>query len=122
MIRFAPRCRAGAFLLAAGLSAASLSAQGASLPQPLELRVPKPPTVARAEGGSFLVYELHLTNLGPDTLVLKRVEVVMPDTGKAMGLSTFLPDDRTDPEKSARECGRLMVERPMSRLPPPRAS
>ena len=87
MTRFAPRCRAGSCLLAACLSGASLSAQGATLPLPLELRVPKPPTVARAEGGSFLVYELHLTNLGADTLVLKRVEVVTPDTAKGAALS-----------------------------------
>ncbi|MBL9201055.1 MAG: lytic transglycosylase domain-containing protein [Opitutaceae bacterium] len=32
----------------------------------------------------------------------------MPDTAKAMGLSTFLPDDRTDPEKSARAAARYL--------------
>jgi len=30
----------------------------------------------------------------------------MPDTAKAMGLSTFLPDERLDPEKSARAAAR----------------
>jgi membrane-bound lytic murein transglycosylase D len=32
----------------------------------------------------------------------------MPETAKAMGLSTFLPDERTDPEKSARAAARYM--------------
>ena len=32
----------------------------------------------------------------------------MPETAKAMGLSTFLPDDRTHPEKSARAAARYL--------------
>ncbi len=32
----------------------------------------------------------------------------MPDTAKAMGLSTFLPDERTDPEKSAHAAARFL--------------
>ena len=32
----------------------------------------------------------------------------MPETAKAMGLSTFLPDDRTDPAKSARAAARYL--------------
>ncbi len=32
----------------------------------------------------------------------------MPDTAKAMGMSTFLPDDRTDPEKSAHAAARYL--------------
>ena len=32
----------------------------------------------------------------------------MPDTAKALGLSTFLPDDRTDPEKSAHAAARYL--------------
>lgn len=33
---------------------------------------------------------------------------LMPDTAKALGLSTFLPDERTHPEKSARAAARLL--------------
>jgi membrane-bound lytic murein transglycosylase D len=33
---------------------------------------------------------------------------LMPDTAHSLGLSTFLPDDRTDPEKSARASARLL--------------
>jgi membrane-bound lytic murein transglycosylase D len=33
---------------------------------------------------------------------------LMPDTAHGLGLSTFLPDDRTDPEKSARATARLL--------------
>jgi membrane-bound lytic murein transglycosylase D len=32
----------------------------------------------------------------------------MPDTAKSLGLSTFLPDDRTSPEKSARAAARYL--------------
>ncbi|MDF2775359.1 MAG: peptidase [Geminicoccaceae bacterium] len=52
------------------------SAQGAALPPPLELRVPKPPTVATGESGSFLTYELHVTNFAPQQMTLKTIDVV----------------------------------------------
>jgi len=55
-------------------SASSLWAQ-ASLPPFLELRVPKPPTVATAEHGSFLAYELHVTNFAAQPMTLRRIEV-----------------------------------------------
>lgn len=32
----------------------------------------------------------------------------MPDTARALGLSTFLPDDRTDPDRSARAAARYL--------------
>jgi murein DD-endopeptidase len=47
----------------------------AQLPPFLELRVPKPPTVATADGSSFLVYELHITNFTLQPLTLQRIEV-----------------------------------------------
>ena len=34
----------------------------------------------------------------------------MPDTAKSMGLSTWLPDERTDPEKSARAAARYLKQ------------
>lgn len=34
----------------------------------------------------------------------------MPETAKEMGLSTFLPDERTDPEKSARAAARYLKQ------------
>ena len=34
----------------------------------------------------------------------------MCNTAKAMGLSTFLPDERTDPEKSARAAARYLKQ------------
>jgi membrane-bound lytic murein transglycosylase D len=33
---------------------------------------------------------------------------LMPETARGLGLSTFLPDDRTDPKKSARAAARLL--------------
>lgn len=58
----------------------ALAAQ-ASLPPFLELRVPKPPTVATGGGESFLAYELHVTNFAPQTMSLTKVEVAMGDGG-----------------------------------------
>lgn len=55
------------------------AAQGAQLPPFVELRVPKPPTVASGDGASFLAYELHVTNFTPGTLTLRRVEVLGED-------------------------------------------
>lgn len=48
----------------------------AQLPPFVELRVPKPPTVATAEKGSVLVYELHVTNLEPRPLTLRKLDVI----------------------------------------------
>ena len=56
--------------------ARALHAQGATLPPSLELRVPKPPTVATAEGGSFLAYELHVTSFGAQPVSLKKIDVI----------------------------------------------
>jgi hypothetical protein len=53
-----------------------LRAQRAALPPGVEVRIPKPPTLGRGDGKQFLVYELHVTNLQGDTLVLKRIDVL----------------------------------------------
>jgi murein DD-endopeptidase MepM/ murein hydrolase activator NlpD len=63
-------------LLLAAVPATVAAAQGPSLPPFLELRVPKSPTVATAEGGSFLAYELHVTNFMAQQITLKKVDVV----------------------------------------------
>ncbi|HET9012381.1 MAG TPA: M23 family metallopeptidase, partial [Gemmatimonadaceae bacterium] len=66
---------AGSFTSA---SVATARAQ-AMLPPPLELRVPKAPTVATGAEGAFLAYELHVTNFGAQPLTLRTVEVITAD-------------------------------------------
>jgi murein DD-endopeptidase MepM/ murein hydrolase activator NlpD len=51
----------------------------AQLPPFVEMRVPKPPTVASGNGTTFLVHELHVTNFQPAAITLRRVEVVSGD-------------------------------------------
>jgi hypothetical protein len=43
---------------------------------PLEVSVPEAPTVATALGRSHLVYEVHLTNFGAESLTLDRLDVL----------------------------------------------
>ena len=75
-MQFSAAPQATAFLMClALLPAGGVAAQGTALPPSLDLRVPKPPTVARADGKSFLVYELHVTNFGGQPVTLQRVEV-----------------------------------------------
>ena len=76
-----------AWLGLAWFAPCALYAQGAILPPPLELRVPKPPTVAAAEGGAFLAYELHVSNFSAQILTLKRVEVLTTDATPELLLS-----------------------------------
>src|SRR5437016_2000902 len=59
-----------------GTLAGSVAAAQAILPPSLELRVPKPPTVGTGETGSFLAYELHVTNFSAQSMTLKRVDVL----------------------------------------------
>ena len=77
----APRYAAARLALAGlGASASAVTARGqAQLPPPLELRVPKAPTVAHGVDGAFLAYELHVTNFGAQPLTLRAVEVVSTD-------------------------------------------
>lgn len=63
-------------VLLVAMSPARLVAQGVQLPPALEMRVPRAPGLARAEGASFLVYELHVTNLSPQPMSVKRVDVL----------------------------------------------
>jgi murein DD-endopeptidase MepM/ murein hydrolase activator NlpD len=52
------------------------AAQGVQFPPFLEMRVPKAPTVANAENGAFLTYEVHVTNFTPQPATLKKLEVM----------------------------------------------
>lgn len=74
-------------LLAGGVRGATGAAQGAALPEALELRVPKPPTLAAAEGGSFLAFELHVTNLAAKAITLRKVEFARADPSRRVVLS-----------------------------------
>lgn len=67
--------RLGLFVVVALAYASRVHAQ-AQLPPAIEMRVPKPPTVARGDGKRVLIYELHVTNLMRDAIVLKRVDVL----------------------------------------------
>jgi hypothetical protein len=68
----------GSILAAA---ASSLAAQSASLPPSVEIRIPKPPTVAHVNHRAVLAYELHVTNFTRDTLTLSRVDVLADTVG-----------------------------------------
>jgi hypothetical protein len=61
--------------LAIGVAPAAAQAQLAS---PMELRIPKPPTLATVDGAGILAYELHLTNFTAQPLTVRRVEVLEP--------------------------------------------
>ncbi|MDQ6831665.1 MAG: M23 family metallopeptidase [Gemmatimonadota bacterium] len=72
---------AGAGMVACTATARSSAAQ---IPPSIEFRVPKAPTVAVGDSGAFLSYELHVTNLSPDSLVLRRVEILDGTSGKTL--------------------------------------
>ena len=68
----------GAFLLFAVFvlwGASPTLAQSSARPSPVEVVVPKPPTPVIIEGERVLVYELHITNFGPSSLTLTRIQV-----------------------------------------------
>jgi murein DD-endopeptidase len=62
-----------------GLTTAVSLRADAQFPPSIEFRVPKPPTLAAGDSGSFLAYELHVTNITPALMQLKRVEVLDGD-------------------------------------------
>jgi len=72
-------CLTTAFLATFGavLAAPELAAgQGATLPPNVEIRVPKPPTIAPLDGRRVLIYEIHVTSFLRDTLALRRIDVL----------------------------------------------
>ena len=59
-----------------GAPSAPLAGQAALLPPSIEIRTPKAPIVARLDGRDVLIYELHVTNLGAQPLILRHVDVL----------------------------------------------
>lgn len=71
----------GIGLLGFAIAPAALAQSSISFPPFLEMRVPKPPTVANGENGPFLAYEVHVTNFTPQPVTLKKLEVLSsPDS------------------------------------------
>jgi len=70
--------RALPLAVCAAAAALVLSARDAhgQIPPSVEFRVPKTPTVAVSDSGSFVGYELFVTNLTPSPMTLRRVEVL----------------------------------------------
>jgi hypothetical protein len=63
-------------VLVAANPPAAFAQTSISFPPFLEMRVPKPPTVAASETGPFLAYEVHVTNFTPQPVTLKKLEVM----------------------------------------------
>jgi len=80
------RLVAACFLVGAAASAAAAGAQ-TQIPPSVEFNVPKPPTVAISDSGAFLSYELHVTNLTPAAMYLRRVEVLDASHASVFALS-----------------------------------
>ena len=81
---------AGSFciaLLAADISMSAATAQ-AQLPPFLEMRVPKPPTIGTGERGSFLTYEVQVTNFTPVPFTIKKLEVMSAAADKPVLFSS----------------------------------
>jgi murein DD-endopeptidase MepM/ murein hydrolase activator NlpD len=58
---------------------AARAAVAQQIPPSVEFQVPKTPTIAVSDSGSFIVYELHVTNLTAAPMTLHRVEVFDAD-------------------------------------------
>jgi hypothetical protein len=88
------------------MSAVGTFAQG--LGPPVEVRIPVPPTPAKANNQTILTYELHVTNFLPSEITLNQVDVFGQD-GAASPLASyreanlanaiFQPAARTAPDK-----------------------
>jgi peptidase M23-like protein len=75
-------------VLVAANPPAAFAQTSISFPPFLEMRVPKPPTVAASETGPFLAYEVHVTNFTPQPVTLKKLEVMAsPDQRVVFTLS-----------------------------------
>lgn len=87
--------------------------QGRPIPSRAPALVPKLRAIFAAEGvPPEIVWlaeaESSLNPVARSPVGAKGLFQFMPETAKAMGLSTMLPDERTDPEKSARAAARYL--------------
>jgi murein DD-endopeptidase len=76
-----PNTLRSAIILAASAMLCVSGGVRAQIPPSVELRVPKAPTVARADAGAFLAYELHVTNLTPNVFTITGVDVLRGPVG-----------------------------------------
>ena len=60
------------------------AAQQIAFPPPVEVRIPKPPTITHGGGQSVLPYELHVTNFSRQPLTLQRIEVLNAESGASL--------------------------------------
>src|SRR5437868_1812372 len=60
------------------------AAQQIAFPRPVEVRIPKPPTITHGGGQSVLPYELHVTNFSRQPLTLQRIEVLNAESGASL--------------------------------------
>jgi murein DD-endopeptidase MepM/ murein hydrolase activator NlpD len=88
------------------MSAVSMFPQG--LQPPVEVRIPVPPTPAKANNQTILAYELHVTNFLPSEITLNQVDVFGQDGAvsplasyRDAGLANAIvqPAARTAPDK-----------------------
>lgn len=61
----------------------------ATFPPQLEMRVPFEPTAFQSGGGTYLTYELYLTNFAANPITLRRVEVLDADDLGAAPIAAF---------------------------------
>jgi murein DD-endopeptidase len=81
--------RAFAFAwLTVSTASIELPAQSIDFPPPLDVRVPKPPTVTRGAGQSVLPYELQVTNLATQPVTIQRIDVLSADNGAVLATMT----------------------------------
>ena len=80
--------RALAAIATLAVATTTLRAQLANFPPALEVRVPKPPTVAHGGGQTVLPYELHVTNVTGQPVQLQRIDVLSADNGATLTTMT----------------------------------
>jgi murein DD-endopeptidase len=77
-----------AVVAALAVTATPVRAQLANFPPALEVRVPKPPTLAHGGGQTVLPYELHITNVMGQPVRLQRIDVLSADNGATLATLT----------------------------------